>query len=80
MKRKTSKRMLTVSVFNIVWYTIAAIVLQFKVGVEISSTLTTCWYTFWTSEIFVLAGIRISKVIKYEDDDTEEVDENGMVG
>jgi hypothetical protein len=80
MKRKTSKRMLTVSVFNIVWYTIAAIILQFKVGVEISSTLTTCWYAFWTSEIFVLAGIRISKVIKYEDEDPEEVDDDGMVG
>lgn len=80
MKRKTSKRMLTVSVFNIVWYTIVAIILQFKVGVEISSTLTTCWYAFWTSEIFVLAGIRISKVIKYEDEDPEEVDDDGMVG
>ena len=72
--------MLIISVINIVWYTIAAIVLQFKVGVEISSTLTTCWYAFWTSEIFVLAGIRISKVVKSGDNDLEEEDENGMVG
>lgn len=74
--KKVSNRMLVVSVINILWYTIVAIILQFKSQIEISSTLTTCWYTFWTGEIFALAGIKISKV-KH---DNEEVDEDGNVG
>lgn len=74
--KKTSNRMLVVSVINILWYTIVAIILQFKTQIEISSTLTTCWYAFWTGEIFALAGIKISKV-KHND---EEVDEDGNVG
>ena len=74
--KKVSNRMLVVSVINILWYTIAAIILQFKSQIEISSTLTTCWYAFWTGEIFALAGIKISKV-KHND---EEVDEDGNVG
>ena len=74
--KKTSNRMLVVSVINILWYTIVAIILQFKTQMEISSTLTTCWYAFWTGEIFALAGIKISKVRhKYE-----EVDEDGNIG
>ena len=75
--KKTSNRMLVVSVINILWYTIVAIVLQFKSQIEISSTLTTCWYAFWTGEIFALAGIKISKV---KHNDEEEVDEDGNVG
>ena len=74
--KKVSNRMLVVSVINILWYTIVAIILQFKSQIEISSTLTTCWYAFWTGEIFALAGIKISKV-KHND---EEVDEDGNVG
>jgi hypothetical protein len=63
-KMKTATKVLIVSVINIVWFTVAAIVLQFKTSVELSSTLITCWYTFWTCEIFAIAGIRISKVLK----------------
>lgn len=83
-KKKVSNRMLVVSVFNILWFTIVAIILQFKTTVELSSTLITSWYAFWTCEIFALAGIRIGKA-KYcnkDNEDTEEteVDEDGMVG
>ncbi|MDF2636339.1 MAG: hypothetical protein K0R78_3213 [Pelosinus sp.] len=42
-------------------YTVIAIILQFKTQTEISSTLTTCFFTFWTIEIVVLAGITIKK-------------------
>lgn len=63
-KMKTATKVLVVSVLNIVWFTAAAILLQFKTSVELSSTLITCWYTFWTCEIFAIAGIRISKVLK----------------
>lgn len=75
-KRKTSKKMLIVSVFNILWFTIVAIILQFKTSIELSSTLITAWYAFWTCEIFALAGIRISKE-KYPQ---EQEEDDGMVG
>ena len=63
---KTATKVLIVSVLNIIWFTVAAILLQFKTSVELSSTLITCWYTFWTCEIFAIAGIRIRKVMKGE--------------
>lgn len=63
---KTATKVLIVSVINIIWFTVAAIWLQFKTSVELSSTLITCWYAFWTCEIFSIAGIRISKVLKGE--------------
>lgn len=76
--KKVSNIMLIVSVFNILWFTITAIVLQFKTGVELSSTLITFWYTFWTAEVFSIAGIKITKVI-HPDIELEEV-ENELVG
>lgn len=55
-------------------FTIAAFILQFKGLMEISSTLTTCWFAFWTVEIVALAAIRTSKV-KNEYDKTKETEE-----
>lgn len=78
---KTSNKMLIVSVSMIVIFTIAAIVLQFQTSVELSSTLITCWYVFWTAEIFSIAGIKVSKVkhnynsYGEEDSDEEEITE-----
>ena len=69
--KKVSNKMLVISVLNILWFTIAAIVLQFKTSVELSGTLITCWYAFWTCEIFALAGIRISKA-KYEKEESKD--------
>ena len=43
--------MLVLIVFAIVVYTAAAFVLQYFAQVEISPTLTTAWFTFWTVEI-----------------------------
>lgn len=63
-KRKTSNIMLVISVLAVVIYTIASFWLQYRTGTSIDSTLTTLYYGFWTCEVFALAGIRISKVIK----------------
>lgn len=63
-KRKVSNVMLVVIVLAIVLYTVASFILQFYTSVEISSTLTTCFYAFWSAEILSLAGIRVSKVFK----------------
>ncbi len=43
-------------------YTAAAVVLQFCGLMEISPTLTTCWFSFWTVEIVALAAIKGGKV------------------
>ena len=77
-KKKTSNTLLTIAVIANICYVIAAIWLQYQIGVEISSTLTTCWFTFWGCEIFVLAGIKVSKVLSdrhssYKTEDTSEI-------
>jgi biotin transporter BioY len=73
--KKVSNIMLIVIVVAIVCYTVASFVLQYHTSTEISSTLTTLWFSFWTIEACALAGIRISKVRKehkneYEDEDS----------
>lgn len=59
----------------IMGYTIAAFILQFVTSVEISSTLTTAYFAFWTVEIISLAGIKTIKV-KGKKEEVREVDEN----
>lgn len=74
-KRKTSTVILIAAIANITWFTIAAIILQFVTSVELSSTLITCWYAFWTSEVVILAGIKVTKVAKnYKNEGVEEDD------
>lgn len=68
-KRKTSNIMLVISVVAIVGYVVADYVLQYNTGIELSPTITPYWFAFWTSEVFLLAGIRISKVFKPESSD-----------
>lgn len=62
--KKVSNIMLAIIVIAIVGYTVASFVLQYHTSTEISSTLTTLWFSFWTIEACALAGIRISKVVK----------------
>lgn len=61
-KKKVSNIMLVVIVTAIVGYVIADFILQYRMGIEISSTITTCWFSFWTVEIVALTGIKVSKV------------------
>ena len=68
-KRKTSNIMLVVSTIAIVGYVVADYFLQYNVGVELSPAITPYWFVFWTSEVFLLAGIKISKVIKPDQSD-----------
>ena len=73
--------MLVIIVIAIVGYFVANYILQSTSGVEISPTLTTCWFSFWGVEIVALAGIRVSKVIKDASDPTIiESQDNDAVG
>lgn len=60
--RKVSNIMLVVIVIAIVGYFVANLYLQYNMGIEISTTLTTCWFSFWGVEIVSLAAITRSKV------------------
>lgn len=61
-KRKVSNIMLVIIVMAILTYTVASFWLQFKTGYGVDSTMTTCWFAFWTAEIVALAAIKTSKV------------------
>ena len=61
-KKHFSDYIVAVAITAITLYTVAAVLLQFCGFTEISSTLTTCWFSFWTVEIVALAAIKGGKV------------------
>lgn len=63
-KISTSNKVLIAAIVAVIAFTIVSFVLQFVTGTEVSSTLTEYWYKFWTCEILVLSGIKVSKVFK----------------
>lgn len=72
---KTSNKILFIAVIAIIWFTVTSLYIQYKTGIEVSSTLTTLWFSFWTVEIVSLAGIKVSKVFKdYENKNGIDVD------
>lgn len=60
-ERKTSKIMLVVSVAAVLGYVVAAFWIQLMSGIEVSPTVTTLWFAFWTCEIWQLARIKVNK-------------------
>lgn len=64
VKMSVSNKALIVSIVAVVLYTVLAFVLQFCTSVEVSPTLTECWYRFFTVEIFALMTIKVTKVFK----------------
>ena len=78
---KTSNIILGCSIIAIVLYTVVSMIIQYNTGVEVSSTLSTLWYGFWTVEITALAGIKVTKVIKDKHSDEENEDsDTGAAG
>lgn len=68
---RVSSVMLAIIVIMITAYTIANLWITYASGVSIDSTLTTCFYAFWGTELALLAGIKVSKVRKeHKDDDS----------
>lgn len=72
-KKEVSKLMLFFIVIAIVVYTVADFVLQYFTSVEVSPTLTTCWFAFWGTEIVALAIIKTSKVKHNQEKEEEEI-------
>ena len=76
IKRKTSNVVLTIIIIAIIGYVAAAFWLQHQTGLEISPTITTCYFAFWGTEIVALTGIKVSKVFASHAEDTNMNDEN----
>lgn len=72
-QRKVSNIMLFIIVIAIVGYVVADFILQYRMGVELSPTITTCWFVFWGTEIVGLTAIKVSKVTR-ENNDYDHVD------
>jgi hypothetical protein len=72
-KKNYAKKLLPWIIVAVMSYTIAAFILQFFTSVEISSTLTTCYFSFWTIEIISLAGIKTMKVKKNKENDDNDI-------
>ena len=70
-KKPFSAYIIPAAIVAIGLYTASAVVLQFCGLMEISPTLTTCWFSFWTVEIVALAAIKGGKV-KHGDKKTND--------
>lgn len=71
-KKKVSNIMLVLICVMIILYTAADFALQYFAGIEVSPTLTTAWFAFWSVEIVALAAIKTSKVKHGQDSVTTE--------
>ena len=60
-KRKVSNIMLVIIVAAIICYVIASFWIQYKTGIAIDPTITTCWFSFWTIEVVALTTIKNNK-------------------
>ena len=79
MKMKISNLMLVVVIIAVTLFAAAAFCLQYFAGMEISPTLTTCWFAFWGTEIVSLAAIKTSKVKhNYKKEEETYSDEEDM--
>ena len=56
---KFNKLIVSISIAAIILYTIAAILLQKFIAIEISPTLTTCVFAFFGTELLALSGIKM---------------------
>jgi hypothetical protein len=89
---RTSKRIILFVIIAIFVFTGLAIWTQVKTGMELSPTLITCFFTFCTGELWMLASIKKSKLKTGQKDnqykimeygnrnDTDEEDDDEPVG
>lgn len=57
-KIKNRTKFTLFSMFNIVWFTIAVLVLSCK-DKTVPDTLITAWFSSWTIELAILFGIKL---------------------
>lgn len=59
---RTSKFIIAFVILSLFTYTGFAMWVQIRSGVELSPTLTTCFYAFCTGELWLLASIKKTKI------------------
>ena len=77
IRLKFNKLIVLLCIVAIISYTIAAILLQMYTSMEISSTLTTCVYGFFGTELLGMAGIRIFDK-KFENRESSDISNTDM--
>lgn len=70
-KKHFANYIIFLSIIAVTVFTATAFILQFKGYMEISATLTTCWFAFWTVEIIALASIRNQKTKHEKKEETD---------
>ena len=75
IKPKFNKVIVSLSIVAIIAYTVAAILLQKYTMMELSTTLTTCVYAFFGTELIGLAGIKICDT-KFIQNEPSNISEN----
>lgn len=78
-KRKVSNIMLALICVMIISYTVADFALQYFTSIEVSPTLTTAWFAFWGVELVNLTVIKTTKVLRGQDYDSLEYEEDGYI-
>ena len=67
----TRTKFVICSVINLIWYTLAALVLTWYDKV-VPDSLTVAWYSAWTAELALLAGIKIKGKSNNFNEDIDE--------
>lgn len=71
---KTRTKFVICSVANLIWYTIATLVLTWHDKV-VPDSLTVAWFSAWTVELALLAGIKIKGKSEGFESTEENIDE-----
>ena len=58
MKMKKRTKFMIAAMINIIWYTIAVLILSAK-DKMVPDALTVAWFGAWTVELALLAGIKV---------------------
>ena len=66
-KISTSHWVIPFVIFSLFGFTAIAVYVQIKTGIELSSTLITCFFAFCTGELWMLASIKKTKLKNGED-------------
>lgn len=60
MKMRKRTKFVITAMANIIWYTVAVLILSAK-DKNVSDALTIAWFGAWTAELALLAGIKVKK-------------------
>ena len=74
-KRSMSKLIVPFVIVSIFSFTGVAVYVQLKTNTELSSTLIMCFFGFCSSELFMLAGIKKTKIKNDYDNYNKEENE-----